>query len=257
MWPWLLGSAAVGGVLGGVRGYQQSGGDLGQTLAGAASGGLLGGATAGLGSLAGGAAQRYAGQAFGLQGALGKTLASKAAAGTLTGPEAILLKAPGIAGGAANIGTQLAAGSLLAPAAGAMGQLTAQGAGLVGGATQAMKPAPGMPNVSALPPGYQEKNRPTKLYDVLYGPGLTARTAEELEQDIQMKGLQKQYSTMYPMLSQAKKDEMQRGLAAAQIRQNIATAANMVERAQATPQTIGINAANQLGNALSATYNYG
>jgi len=250
MLPLILGSAGLGALVGGVQGYQRSGGDLGRTLASAATGGLLGGATGGLGGLAGGAATRFAGQKLGLDTALGQSLINKGVS-----PE-LLAQAPGFLGGATNIGTQLAAGSLLAPLAGSIGQLGTQGAGAVTAGVRGMQPVPGMPNVAALPQGLQDKNRPMDLYDALYGTGLTARTVEELAQDVQMKGLQKQFNTMYPQLSQAKKDEMQRQLAAAQIRQNISTAANMIERGQQTAQNIGINAANTLGNALASQYHY-
>jgi hypothetical protein len=250
MLPLILGSAGLGALVGGVQGYQRSGGDLGRTLASAATGGLLGGATGGLGGLAGGAATRFAGQKLGLDTALGQSLINKGVS-----PE-LLAQAPGFLGGATNIGTQLAAGSLLAPLAGSIGQLGTQGAGAVTAGVRGMQPGPGMPNVAALPQGLQDKNRPMDLYDAYYGTGLTARTVEELAQDVQMKGLQKQFNTMYPQLSQAKKDEMQRQLAAAQIRQNITTAANMIERGQQTAQTIGINAANTLGNALASQYQY-
>ena len=250
MLPLILGSAGLGALVGGVQGYQRSGGDLGRTLASAATGGLLGGATGGLGGLAGGAATRFAGQKLGLDTALGQSLLNKGVS------EATLKAAPGFLGGATNIGTQLAAGGLLAPLAGSIGQLGTQAAGATTAGVRGMQPVPGMPNVSALPQGLQDQNRPMDLYDAYYGTGLTARTLEELAQDVQMKGLQKQFNTMYPQLSQAKKDEMQRQLAAAQIRQNITTAANMIERGQQTAQSIGINAANTLGNALASQYQY-
>jgi hypothetical protein len=250
MLPLILGSAGLGALVGGVQGYQRSGGDLGRTLASAATGGLLGGATGGLGGLAGGAATRFAGQKLGLNTALGQSLLNKGVS------EATLKAAPGFLGGATNIGTQLAAGGLLAPLAGSIGQLGTQAAGATTAGVRGMQPVPGMPNVAALPQGLQDQNRPMDLYDAYYGTGLTARTLEELAQDVQMKGLQKQFNTMYPQLSQAKKDEMQRQLAAAQIRQNITTAANMIERGQQTAQSIGINAANTLGNALASQYQY-
>ena len=250
MLPLILGSAGLGALVGGVQGYQRSGGDLGRTLTSAATGGLLGGATGGLGGLAGGAATRFAGQKLGLDTALGQSLLNKGVS------EATLKAAPGFLGGATNIGTQLAAGSLLAPLAGSIGQLGTQAAGATTAGVRGMQPVPGMPNVAALPQGLQDQNRPMDLYDAYYGTGLTARTLEELAQDVQMKGLQKQFNTMYPQLSQAKKDEMQRQLAAAQIRQNITTAANMIERGQQTAQSIGINAANTLGNALASQYQY-
>lgn len=250
MLPLILGSAGLGALVGGVQGYQRSGGDLGRTLASAATGGLLGGATGGLGGLAGGAATRFAGQKLGLDTALGQSLLNKGVS------EATLKAAPGFLGGATNIGTQLAAGGLLAPLAGSIGQLGTQAAGATTAGVRGMQPVPGMPNVAALPQGLQDKNRPMDLYDAYYGTGLTARTLEELAQDVQIKGLEKQYNAMYPRVSQAKKDEMERMLAGAQIRQNIATAANMINQGQLTASNIGTNTANTLANALTAQYQY-
>lgn len=250
MLPLILGSAGLGALVGGVQGYQRSGGDLGRTLASAATGGLLGGATGGLGGLAGGAATRFAGQKLGLDTALGQSLLNKGVS------EATLKAAPGFLGGATNIGTQLAAGGLLAPLAGSIGQLGTQAAGATTAGVRGMQPVPGMPNVSALPQGLQDQNRPMDLYDAYYGTGLTARTLEELAQDVQIKGLEKQYNAMYPRVAQAKKDEMERMLAAAQIRRNIDTAANMINQGQLTASNIGTNTANTLANALTAQYQY-
>ena len=250
MLPLILGSAGLGALVGGVQGYQRSGGDLGRTLASAATGGLLGGATGGLGGLAGGAATRFAGQKLGLDTALGQSLLNKGVS------EATLKAAPGFLGGATNIGTHLAAGGLLAPLAGSIGQLGTQAAGATTAGVRGMQPVPGMPNVSALPQGLQDQNRPMDLYDAYYGTGLTARTLEELAQDVQIKGLEKQYNAMYPRVAQAKKDEMERMLAAAQIRRNIDTAANMINQGQLTASNIGTNTANTLANALTAQYQY-
>ena len=250
MLPLILGSAGLGALVGGVQGYQRSGGDLGRTLASAATGGLLGGATGGLGGLAGGAATRFAGQKLGLDTALGQSLLNKGVS------EATLKAAPGFLGGATNIGTLLAAGGLLGPLAGSIGQLGTQAAGAATAGVRGMQPVPGMPNVAALPQGLQDKNRPMDLYDAYYGTGLTARTLEELAQDVQIKGLEKQYNAMYPRVSQAKKDEMERMLAGAQIRRNIDTAANMINQGQLTASNIGTNTANTLANALTAQYQY-
>lgn len=89
MLPLILGSAGLGALVGGVQGYQRSGGDLGRTLTSAATGGLLGGATGGLGGLAGGAATRFAGQKLGLDTALGQSLLNRGVS------EATLKAAPG------------------------------------------------------------------------------------------------------------------------------------------------------------------
>jgi hypothetical protein len=45
-------------------------------------------------------------------------------------------------------------------------------------------------------------------------------------------------------------------LAAAGVRQNIATAANMLERSQQAAQQMGLTAASQAGSALTSQYQY-
>ena len=52
------------------------------------------------------------------------------------------------------------------------------------------------------------------------------------------------------------KTEFQRQMAAAGIRQNIATAANMLERSQQAAQQMGATAASQAGSALTSQYQY-
>jgi hypothetical protein len=52
------------------------------------------------------------------------------------------------------------------------------------------------------------------------------------------------------------KTEFQRQMAAAGIRQNIVTAANMLERSQQAAQQMGLNAAQQMGSALTSQYQY-
>jgi hypothetical protein len=270
MLPLILGSAGLGAALGGIQGYQQSGGDLGRTFQGALSGGLLGGATGGLGGIAGGAASRMAGSALGLtEGALGKTLLQKAAAGTLTGKEALLLKAPALAGGAANLGTQLAGAAVLAPVAGALGNLAGQAIGRPAGAAAQL----GAGYAGSRGPGAVDYNQiggnAVPVVDA-YGnvsvlgtdplgnilPGMT-RSAESLREATAQRDAMR---TIYPEVAAASearsKKEFERQMAAAGIRQNIETAANMIQRSQQSAQQIGQTAAQQMGNALTAQYQY-
>jgi hypothetical protein len=66
--------------------------------------------------------------------------------------------------------------------------------------------------------------------------------------------------TLLPEIFQASearsKAELQRQLAAAGVRQNIITAANMLERSQQAAQQMGLNAASQAGSALTSQYQY-
>lgn len=263
--PWLLAQLGIPAVLGGIQGYQSSGGDLGKTAQGALTGGLLGGAT----SLIGSGASRMAGNALGLGNtALGKSLAAKANAGTLSLPETMLYRAPAVA----NIGTQLVTGAALAPAANAVSNLAGQvfsGAGKLAGpavgagttiAQQQQQNRADVQNqldqTQALSRLQQQQNQPISLTDVYTGRGATAREAERLEAGLQRNERVKDFLAYLPLNEQVKKNELDRLMAAAQIRQNIATGADMLQSGYRTSQQIGANAASQLGQALSAQYQY-
>jgi len=267
MWPWVLGSAGIGATLGGIKGYQESGGDLGATLRGAAGGGITGGITGGLGAGASGlAASRMA-------GALPiKMLLQKQGMGLgLTGIEKAMLAAPGVAGGAANIGTQLASGALLAPVVGAATNLAGQAVGRpANAAAQAAAGVlgtrgPGPVNYDAMgnpvPAGLGQFGGVAPYgtaLDVInpmgYGAG---RTAEAMREATAQRDSMRM---LLPEIAQASefrsKQELARQMAAAGIRQNIATAANMLERSQQAAQQMGATAASQAGSALTSQYQY-
>ena len=249
MLPLILGSAGLGAALGGVQGYRQSGGDLGKTVQGALSGGLLGGVTGKLGGMAGESAKRFAGQA----------LEASPLAGVLTP----------LAGGAANLGTQLAGAAVLAPVAGALGNLAGQaigrpaqaaaqlGAGYVGSR------GPGAPNYekvggNAVPVVDEYGNVRILGTDPLGNilPGMT-RSAESLREATAQRDAMR---LLYPEVAAASearsKKEFERQMAAAGIRQNIETASNMLQRSQQSMQQMGQTAAQQMGNALTQQYQY-
>jgi hypothetical protein len=259
MWPWALGSAALGGL----TAYQQSGGDLGKTLMGATIGGGLGLAVPGASRMAGQALQNtgvLTPLASGATKALGKIgLAGKFGLPTAVSEQALRTGAgvvgrtalgtmaiPAVAAGAAGIPGQIAGGA--ATAAGV--------AGVPGFGPQ----RPGQFNPgAAVPSDLQALNHPYSYADAVspIGPLGTARTTEELENDLQIRNYLKMANAQYPIISQAKKDEMSRQLAAAQIRANIGINTEAMLGGLGTARTIGINAANQLGSALAAQYNYG
>ena len=62
--------------------------------------------------------------------------------------------------------------------------------------------------------------------------------------------------TVRKFAEQAKRDEFARGMAAAGIKQNILTNANLTENMQKAALNLGTTAANQAGAALTARYNY-
>jgi hypothetical protein len=82
------------------------------------------------------------------------------------------------------------------------------------------------------------------------------RLASEKDMDTEIRNMQKLINLQYPVLSQAKKDEMQRNLAAAQIRSNIDTQADAIRSSLRASQQMGVNAASQMGSALAAQYQY-
>jgi hypothetical protein len=259
--PLLLASIGIPAALGGIQGYQTSGGDLGKTFQSAVSGGLLGGAT----SAIGGGVSRMAGKALGLEGALGKTMRAQQAEGTLPLLGSLYMKAPALA----NIGTQLVSGAALAPIAGALSNLAGQAIGRPAQAAAQL----GAGYVGSRGPGaynYEQGNAVpsnmgqfggTDIYgtnplDVL-GPAGMALTAQSLREATAQRDAMR---LLYPEVAAASearsKKEFERQMAAAGIRQNIETAANMIQRSQQSMQQMGQTAAQQMGNALTAQYQY-
>lgn len=271
MWPWLLGSAGLGAALGGIGEYQRSGGDLGATLRGATAGGATGLLTGGLGQAAGGfAASRMAG-ALPL-----KMLAQKAVStGGLTGIEKALLSAPGAVGGLTALGTQAVTAPLISGLAGGATNLAGQAFGGLGRAATAAgggaigtgaalgvgRPKPTGELVSqggAVPAGLEDlTGLPTTMRVIdprkEYAAALLM---EKLEQDTALEGMKKIAPYMYQVSEASKKSEMERQMAAAQIRQNIATAANLVQQSQQSAQQMGRTAAQQMGSAITSQYQY-
>ena len=267
MLPLILGSAGLGAALGGVQGYQQSGGDLGRTVQGALSGGLLGGVTGGLGGAAGSLVK---GGIAGTNPALFDMLMKKQRMGLGLSPnETKLLGITNAAGNVANIGTQLVGGALLAPAAGALTNLAGQvfggpakaaakAAELAAGIQQTQGPGPVKYDQNGVPIG-------TDRYggyggyspaDVLLGQGLTQRLEYAKNIEATRDAMRVLNPEIFAAGEAAKKTEFQRQMAAAGIRQNIATAANMLERSQQAAQQMGATAASQAGAALTSQYQY-
>ena len=83
------------------------------------------------------------------------------------------------------------------------------------------------------------------------------RLISRLEADVQRENAAKTFDMQYPRMSQVQKDNMARQMAAAQIRSNIAINQNAIVGGLDTARTMGINAANQMGNALTQQYQFG
>ena len=280
MWPYLIG-AGLGGLTGGLSAYQKHG-DIGEALLGAGVGAGLGAGATGLGALAGTAATRFAGQALAplasgsslgalsaarqipLLGKLipeGASLAQQAAMGSKIVEAA--KAAPKLAGAVAGPAAMLAASGLVAPAAAAtagVGGKVARAA-LGGGAALGVgqqRPSGAFDTSGAVPGGLPVQAGPYSTLDVISptGPFAAQRLAELKEGDVQLENMKKMMPYLFQAAEARSKSEMQRQLTAAGVRQNIATAANMLERSQQAAQQMGQTAASQAGAALTSQYQY-
>ena len=269
----------IGAGLGGIEGYRRSGGDLGATLlgaglgaatpaglrmAGTALGGMLSApsltrASAALLGQSSKAAKYAAG--LGTEGAKGlaakgiqqtvvpglaslsKNIASPVGIGALAAGGGLLLGAPGLA-------AQVAAG--LSPAA----RTVAGGASGLG--IPAMQPGQAVYDAGAAVPGGPVQASPYNVGNVVDPKGEIAagRVNQLLEADVQLANIRKYMPELFKAAEARSKTEFQRQMAAAGIRQNIATAANMLQNSQLAAQQMGSNAAQQMGSALTSQYQY-
>jgi hypothetical protein len=241
-----------GAVLGGYEGYRRSGGDLGAAALAAGLGAALPGGL------------RMAGTALGATpmgaAALGRgsqLLARGAQFAKIPGPVAPLTAA-GLGAATAGVGSLFApqlAGSIAAAATPPAQKLSGGATGL---AVPAMQPSGQFNAGAAVPGGLPVGASPAGTLDVADPSGRFAagRTAGLLEGDIQLANMKKLMPYLFEASEARSKTEMQRQLAAAGVRQNILTAANMLERSQQAAQQMGLNAASQAGAALTSQYQY-
>ena len=241
----------AGAAIGGITGYRRSGGDLGAAALGAG----LGAATPG--------AFRMAGTAL---GGLGAGALSKTALGKLmqqqtarTGSSLLtqIPQAAGLVGGGVGLlATPALAGS---PAAALATPARSAAGGAAGLAIPAMQPGQAVYDAGgAVPTNVPVGASPYNTLDITNpaGPFGAGRTAQLLEADIQLANIRKLMPELFKAAEARSKTEFQRQMAAAGIRQNIATAANMLERSQQAAQQMGLNAASQMGSALTSQYQY-
>ena len=246
-----------GAVFGGIEGYKKSGGDVGAALLGSGLGALGGGGLrmAGMG---------LAGTAL-ANNALYKTLAQKAAKGTITAAEAGTLQAITKGAGLAGTGAGLAAlplasgvagnvaGGLKGPAQGA-----AQVAGGVIGYTAEGAPVYGNVGGAAVPPvgrygGMAPYGGPL---DVLGPAGMGQRLQTSKDAETMRDAMRLLNPEILAASEARSKKEFERNMAAAGIRQNIATRADMIKAAQQAGLRAGLTAAEQSGRALTQQYQY-
>ena len=235
----------IGAGLGGYTAYKQSGGNLGAAALGAGLGavtpaGLRFAGTALAGTPVGAAGLAALNNVLGKAGieATAKGIGNLAAVGGTT-----FLGAPALAG-------NVAAG--VAPAA-------SRGAGGVTNlAVSAGQPGQATYDAGAAVPQTPYRTTPYDALSVADPSGQigAARLNELLMQDVQLAGIRKLMPELFKSAEARSKTEFQRQMAAAGIRQNIATAANMLERSQQAAQQMGQTAAQQMGNALTSQYQY-
>ena len=216
-------------------------GNLGQALVGGGLGALgtagLGGVTTGLGTKAGIQAARMAGsKGFG------------ATAAGILGRAAVPVGIGALAGGST--------AGLLGGGAGTAGRagLSLGGYGTVGGEGMG---AGGTP----IPPGMGQYGGISPMGDplsVLSPLGLDAgRRLRSIKDAETLRDAQNiLLPTVRKFAEQAKRDEFARDMAGAGIKQNILTNAALTENMQRAGLNMGLTAAQQAGNALTARYNY-
>ena len=275
----------AGAALGGISGYKESGGNLGAAALGSGLGALsMGGLAAPLkfvgGRMAGTAlGAKFAPEAYKAQQALGALMGGAGikgaqAAAQQAGMASPMLQQMAGSGVLAKALTGLAAGgaALTLPAAAA--QTAASVAGPVRGAAgrgaQAVAGLAGYPKGfgeeaqyggAAIPPGMDQFG-----YVDAYGTpldiglptgqaaGRRLEYAKTIEQ--QRDAMRMLLPELYKASEARSKSEFQRQLAAAGVRQNILTSANMLERSQQAAQQMGLTAAQQAGQALTSQYQY-
>ena len=233
----------IGAATGGYTAYQKSGGNLGATALGAGIGALAPGAFRMAGTALAGTPVGAAGLSA-LNQALGKV-----------GVEAT---AKGIGNIAALGGTTLL-GGLPGTLAASAAPVASRGAGGAANlAVSASQPGQAIYNAGGAVPQTPYRQTPYDAASVIDPSGQVgaARLNELLMQDVQLAGIRKLMPELFKSAEARSNTEFQRQMAAAGIRQNIATAANMLERSQQAAQQMGQTAAQQMGNALTSQYQY-
>jgi len=266
----------IGAGLGGFEAYRRSGGDLGATalgaglgavtpaglrMAGTALGGYLSGSALG-GRLATGLtgqATKLAGVAAGAPGTLKSGLAAEGAkALTGLGKAAVDPKLLGglVAGaGTLGLGVPALAGGVASGVSGLVRGGAQSGAGIIG------RTATGEPvyGGGAVPPGMGGYGPTPPTGDPLsvLGPEGMGRQLELLKSaEAQRDAMRMLLPEIYKASEARSKSEFERQMAAAGIRQNIATRAAMLQAAQQAGLGMGQTAAAQAGGALTSQYQY-
>lgn len=280
MWPWILGSAALGGL----QAYGQSGGDIGKTLTGAAIGGGLGAlgpaATRMAGAFAGGPATAAiapsiyrAGQRLSNPLATAGTLLSGQKLAPITTPlvaqqlggQALLSKAgaglaglgiasaiPTVAAGAANMLPQAAGGGTRMA-----GGITSGGLATAGAAKEALTPGPtGDWNA---PPTPDLSRYGAENYLSVASPLSRARgeiLRGQLEAEAQLRNLKTLLPYESTMIQKARDADLLRQMAAYQKRTQIDAGAQAMAQAQLAAQALAQQGSGAVLNAMAQRGGY-
>lgn len=267
MWPWILGSAALGGL----QAYQQSRGDIGKTLTGAAIGGGLGALVPGAGRFAGTALEgtgiltplaanltkiatkgrQLAGLAGPVQAIQPAQLAKLAGGGTAMLASTAI---PGIAAGLSGAGRSAEA----APGGGA-GPLS--GPGKAAGVARAVTFQPG----ELTPPEYQtgavpgisQYNYPGLVdQQNIVGPWQTNLLYQRQMQDVENQNIMRLSNYQLAAADDVQKRDMQRSAAMAQLKTNLATLSSLQLGAQQAASHQASQALANMGAIAGTQYQY-
>jgi len=211
-------------------------------------------------------------------GAKGLKAGTRAATGNLRSTAAGVGPMAELAGGLkpiAQLGIPLAGAAVAAPLIGGMASGLGGGVSKIGGqalgavpqavgATGAIMYGQNHPSGQLVSPGggvpgdLVSKAQGMSPWNVVDPTGQiqAALLAERMQQDVQLEGMKKIMPYEFEGAEARSKTEMQRQMAAAQIRRNIDTAAQMMLGGQTAAQNMGLNAAAQMGSALTSNYTY-
>jgi len=255
----------IGAGIGGYQAYQQSQGNLGATLLGAGLGAAAPGALRMAGTALGGTALGSSALS-GLSGLGTKAMQSGLGAQVAkmgvklpAGPIAPLTAA-GVGAAAAGLGTMGLAG--LAGRASAAAAPVART--LTGGAAQVMPQGqvpsgyPGGPAVPTMTQFGDNQMYGSDPYSILNPTGAfqAGLLAQDKQSQQSLRNLQRISNYEATMLEGAKKADLQRQLAAAGVRQNIATQAALLQGGVGAAQQMAQTAMGDIGRGLTQTYQY-
>lgn len=258
MWPWVLGSAALGGL----QAYQKSGGDIGKTLAGATIGGGLGALVPGVGRLAGTALE-----GTGLLAPVASGLTSAAIKGRqlmgLAGPAQAVTSGQlaRLAGGGATLLAGGAVPGIAASLSGAPGQAAKAATGAAGLARTAtfqpgelgggpQYPTGAAPDVSQYNyPGLVTQQNPM-------GPWQANIQYQKQLQDLENQNVRRLANYQLLASDEVRKREFQRNAAAAQLSTMLATNSQMQLQSQQNAAAQAQQALASVGQIAGTQYRY-